>query len=148
MHSLAPASSLALFQTLNMDNDFHLFQIRPRVAEQCDFDIDHDRFKWNPIGQQVRNSIGKRGLKDVHGWYGVFKTYAGDKRLPSRHLPFYRPSNPRTDTQQVTRNTFKDGAAAWRALTPEQKQVYNARGRRRRVTGYNDFMSAYLSLNQ
>ena len=147
-HFVAPPSfrDLSLIKITTMD--FDLFNVKPRVANQCDFDIDHDRYKWSPVGFRVRNRVGRVGIEDRHGLLGIYKTYANDTGTPSRHLPFYRPTNPNTPAQQVTRNTFKDGAAAWNALSPEMKQIFNERGARLNITGYNVYMQQYLYQNQ
>lgn len=77
---------------------------------------------------------------------GVYQkaTFADGRAISLR--PFYWPSNPQTAPQQARRTLFQEGVSAYRALTEEELAVINEAGRRRRMTGYNYFLSKWLRL--
>lgn len=54
------------------------------------------------------------------------------------------PSNPRTVPQQANRNKFKDGMAAWSALTQPQKDEYNKKAVKQGRYGVHLFMKEYM----
>lgn len=56
----------------------------------------------------------------------------------------YQPSNPRTVPQQARRTKFAAGVVLYHALTPEEKTAYNKAGNRRRLSGFNYFMSKHM----
>jgi hypothetical protein len=58
--------------------------------------------------------------------------------------PYYIPKNPRTEDQQAQRAKITAGVAEWQALTEEQKEVYNKRAKRKKISGYNLFIKEYL----
>ena len=56
------------------------------------------------------------------------------------------PPNPRTQPQQNWRGVFRQAVSAWRDLTLPQRQEYNTIAHRRSgCTGFNVFVSHYLS---
>ncbi len=54
------------------------------------------------------------------------------------------PRDPKTPAQRVRRQAFADAVGAWKLLSMEEKNYWKARGIRKRVSGYNAFLSAYL----
>lgn len=52
--------------------------------------------------------------------------------------------NPRTVEQQANRSKFAEACSSWNELTPEEKSVYNRRGKRRNRIGRNLFISEYM----
>ncbi|HPS57382.1 MAG TPA: hypothetical protein PK514_04690 [Spirochaetota bacterium] len=54
------------------------------------------------------------------------------------------PKNPRTECQQAVRRTFADAVNSWRRLLPEQKAEYNRKARKKRMRGYNLYISKYM----
>jgi hypothetical protein len=71
----------------------------------------------------------------------IFKYYSG---LGQRVVPYYRPFNPQTETQQAWRSVFANAVAAWQALPESEKKVWRAKGIRRSKMGYSLFLSRYL----
>ena len=128
-----------------MDIDFNLFLVRPRVADQCDFDM-WDSFR-PPIylGLRVHNDIGRRGLLDPHEFLGVYRSSNFQTGNTRQKLPFYRPTNPNTAAQQANRSRFADAADSWNALSDSQKESYNVRARPLSITGYNLFLKETLN---
>lgn len=54
------------------------------------------------------------------------------------------PKNPRTECQQAVRGTFADAVNSWRRLLPEEKAEYNKKARKKRMRGYNLYISKYM----
>lgn len=66
---------------------------------------------------------------------------------PLRNLQVRRhvvPADPRTLAQQARRLHLKNAVAAWHLLTPEEKLAYVPDAKRRRITPFNQFISAWL----
>jgi len=84
--------------------------------------------------------IGKPGLDDRHGIYGIYQRYHVKGKVKSRKLKFYSPYNPQSLAQQEQRARYKAGFEAWRLLTIEQKSVFNIRAKKYKISGYNLFM--------
>jgi len=62
-------------------------------------------------------------------------------------MRWYRPRvDPNTDKQKVCRAKFLDACAAWNALTPAQKEVWNRDKKtlRKRIYGWNEFCSRFM----
>ena len=53
---------------------------------------------------------------------------------------YAKPRDPRTAAQVAARERFRECAAKWRMLPPEEKAAWKARARRENATGYNLFM--------
>ena len=82
---------------------------------------------------------------DIMIFSGIFRknTNAGPKIF--NREPYYIPKNPRTDPQQTQRGKMTSGVAAWKALTPPEKEEYNVRAKGFNLSGYNLFLREYLS---
>ncbi len=99
----------------------YYFEIRWR-------EVDDLKIK-NILGNVYRGAIGKSVI--ASSWKGkeYIKAYA-------------IPSNPRTEKQTKVRSAFKQALAAWRMLSPRQKEFYNkiAEG----MSGYNLFVGRFI----
>ena len=107
------------------------------------------------IALEVRGKIGKPykyGLKRYGDWlygqnqpkwgiYQIRNKYGKRCHVQEKH---YRPTNRQTEIQQAHRQVYTDGYTAWRALTEEQKDVYNNKAKQKRMSGYNIFMREYM----
>lgn len=77
-----------------------------------------------------------------YGWvYEMRRTWHGMQATARR---FVYPPNPNTIYQQANRGKFGSAVAAWQALTPAQKGVYNALKYPPRMSGYNKFLRLYM----
>jgi hypothetical protein len=54
------------------------------------------------------------------------------------------PRDPRTVSQRACRDAFAHAIRAWRELSSDEKNYWMALGRRKKISGYNAFISAYL----
>jgi len=54
---------------------------------------------------------------------------------------YAKPSNPRTKKQVERRKLFAEAVEEWRALPPEKRREYNRRAEKRRMNGFNLFIS-------
>lgn len=54
------------------------------------------------------------------------------------------PKNPRTECQQSVRRTFADAVHSWRQLTKDEKNEYNRNALKKRIRGYNLYISRYM----
>jgi len=57
------------------------------------------------------------------------------------HVP-HNPSN--TPDQQRVRNNFAAAIWSWQLLSPEEKNQWRQRGRRLRLSGYNEYIRDFL----
>lgn len=90
---------------------------------------------WVPLGAAVHGALG-----DV--CYRV-RPQAGQERVPR-----YSPTNPRTRDQYAWRYVFDQGAAAWTALSDDEKATWRYDARWLHMTGYNLFMSNWLHTHE
>jgi len=75
---------------------------------------------------------------------GIYRTDNVTGKTKYYREPYYITRNPRTVPQQANRTKFADAVAAWQALTPDEKNVYNERAKRKHLPGYNLFLREYL----
>lgn len=82
------------------------------------------------------------GLED--SLCGIYQkaTFATGREISIR--PFYFPTDTRSAPQLARRAIFQAGVSAYRALTPLELDAINRKGKARRMTGYNFFLSKYL----
>lgn len=57
------------------------------------------------------------------------------------------PRNPDTPAQRQNRKSFADAVKLWQELSPEEKYRYNRTALKKRISGYNLFISMYLKEN-
>lgn len=98
----------------------------------------------NGIGMQIRKKLGKQGSPDPKNIEGIYRVRHRWGKVIQEKLPFYTPTNPQTGPQQANRQKMTDGVAAWKLLTPEQKEAYNVKAKYKNYSGYNLFLSEYL----
>lgn len=77
----------------------------------------------------------------VCGVYSVKKTLKGKQLSKMVH---YRPSNPRTTTQQNWRAIFAEGWVEYRLLTDEQKLLLSRQARKLRLSGPQLYFRRWL----
>jgi hypothetical protein len=58
-----------------------------------------------------------------------------------RHVP---TSTSNTPAQQITRTRFAAATAAWHQLEPADKHNWNAIGAKKRISGYNAYISMWI----
>jgi len=111
------------------------------------------------IGVEIRGKLGAPsayGTRNYGGFnYGAGADVAGIYRVRHRwgktiqeKLPFYWPTNPKTEPQQAWRAIFSDGVVAWQALSEESKNGYRDLAKSLDITGFNLFMREYLYANK
>lgn len=108
------------------------------------------------LGLQYRGKLGyssglgrikcgytKFGLKtNLTGIYSYKKTRSGFQLSKMKH---YKPTNKNTFPQFLTRFYFRYAVLSWRGLTNNERQAYNTRARRHKMTGYNLFIRDTLN---
>ncbi len=103
----------------------------------------------------IRGKLGRGGgfgrVTFGYNFFGFYSMYSGIYQKKYyfgtpyiSKMKFYRPTNPRTESQQAWRAIFADGKSAWSSLDPETKEQYRLKGQRRKMTGMNFFLSKYL----
>lgn len=81
--------------------------------------------------------------EDAHGTVGKVLTYS--KRKTVKQVRYQRKQEDvESAAQLVQRQKYKDGIAAWKALSEAEKAIYNQLGNARGLTGFNYFLSIYL----
>ena len=75
---------------------------------------------------------------------GIYRTDNVTGRTKFYREPYYITKNPRTETQQANRQKLADGVAAWKVLTPDEKNEYNIKAKGKHMSGYNLFLREYL----
>lgn len=110
-----------------------------------------------PIGIQARGSIEKARTYQM-----TTVTIDGDmqnRRRVQQQKAYHAPIQPDNPAQLACRQNFRDGMAAWSALTPEEKEIWNQLasleyekrsgrpGSYRVHSGCNLFMRDYLLTN-
>jgi hypothetical protein len=83
--------------------------------------------------------VGPLHSDEAHG------TYTGQLVYCLRHGRTYVrtrvvPANPRTTRQQAHRAVIREAAAAWRALSPATRALWNERARGTNMNGYALFV--------
>lgn len=85
---------------------------------------------------------GRRLSKDPSRYDPV-----SNPRYPFITMRTYRPTYANTEIQEENRGKFAAAVEFWQGLTDDEKAIYNERGAKRRVSGYNvcisDFMRYY-----
>ena len=67
----------------------------------------------------------------------------GNRWATSRMRP-YVPTNTRQPAQQLWRGIFAEAISTWQGLTTEEKASYSKQASKRRMPGYQFFISGYL----
>lgn len=90
------------------------------------------------------NRIGKFALGLENPEAGVYRVDNLGGHQKTIRNPFYMQWKPRTANQNTTAQKFANGMTAWKGLTEEEKEVYNERAKKYRITGANLFMREYM----
>lgn len=98
-----------------------------------------------PLAFFARKKLGKPEYDDPLNVMGIYRVRTIQGTVTQEKLPFYRPTDPKTIPQQANRQRFADAMAAWTALTPEQKKVYNVFAKRQQKFGWNIFIKEYFA---
>lgn len=80
-------------------------------------------------------------IKSLSGRVGNFVFYMNNGNAYARR--YVVPRNPDTPDQHKRRTRFADAVHAWQKLTDTEKKLWNAKARRRLMSGYNLFISAF-----
>ena len=75
---------------------------------------------------------------------GIYRRDNVTGKVKHYREPYYITKNPRTGPQQTWRGVFADAVAAWKALTPDEKNQYNIKAKGKHMSGYNLFLREYL----
>ncbi|MFA5360330.1 MAG: hypothetical protein WC349_05275 [Patescibacteria group bacterium] len=102
---------------------------------------DTGRFGLFHIGNYEYGSENEIGF-DFHGVYKMQHCKEGYIPVKTK----FRVTNKKTITPAyiASQNKFAGAIPAWRALTAEQKAVYNNRAKRKLMYGYNLFIKEYM----
>jgi len=102
------------------------------------------RGKFGFSGGFGRIAFGYNRL-GFYNWYcGMYqkKYYYGKPHISRQRFAWGK--NNQLEKQQLWRGVFADGKVAYDNLTNEDKQIWRIRGGKRRLTGYNCYMSEWL----
>lgn len=103
----------------------------------------------------ARGKFGRSGgfgrIAFGYNFFGFYSWYAGiyQKRYfyGEPYLSkskFYRPTNPKTLVQMNWRYTYSWGIYLWQNLDLKTKKSYNKRALKKKMSGYNLFISEWL----
>jgi hypothetical protein len=91
-----------------------------------------------------RISLGYNIFGHYSPFFGIFSKKRFGKESWVSNMRFYRTPNPRTPAQQAWRAVFRAGKLAWDVLDEGTKDYYRIEGKKKKMEGYNIFMSGYL----
>jgi len=86
----------------------------------------------NSMGNQYSGTIGK-------------KVTAVERKGENFLRNYVIPHDPKTPAQMNQRNKFTEANEAWKALSPEEKEIYNERAKNMKMYGYHLFVSEFAS---
>jgi len=93
---------------------------------------------------KIKGKLGRPDIPDTLGIWGIYRVWRRWGKEQCFKEKFYVPYNPRTEPQQANRMKFASAVAAWQALTPEQKELYNKKAANLNMSGYNLFISEFM----
>lgn len=113
------------------------------------------RFPDTLYSASVRGKFGTTGgygvARYAGGAWGVLERLGGifkRHRVKGGHatilMPYYRPKNPQTPTQQAWRAQMTAAWSAWGVLTADERALWYKRAVKRGLSGPNLFVSDYL----
>jgi hypothetical protein len=88
---------------------------------------------------KVKNAMGNK----YSGTLGK-KVTAVERKGENFLREYVIPHDPKTPAQMMQRNKFTEANDAWKALSPEEKQVYNERAKGTKMYGYQLFVSEFI----
>jgi len=95
-------------------------------------------------GQRI---YGSHKYAEYDHRYGIYAVWTRKGKQINVKLPFYIPTNPRTEAQQANRAIFTAAVLAWQNLTTDQKNGYNEKAKYKHLSGYNLYIREYLLSN-
>ena len=98
-------------------------------------------FERSPLGIFT---LGADILADLILLSGIYRSDNVTGETKIYREPYYITKNPRLPDQQAQREKMAAAVLAWQGLTQEQKNQYNQRAIRKRMSGYNLFLKEYL----
>lgn len=112
------------------------------TEEQILFPQATKRFGFSNLFGKIFFGFARFG--EENSYAGIYRhtSYYG-KRTWQKILMNW-PTNPQTVPQQAWRSVFTDAITAWHGLTSDQKIAWKVKGMRKRLPGYNMFISSYL----
>lgn len=105
------------------------------------FEIRRSMGRPNGLGQHF---CGVTWLGEDSEIAGVYQKRPRKKGQIFVKMKFSIPNDPKTSLQITQRNKFRDSILAWRALTEEEKNVYNTMQYPPRMSGFNRFIRLYM----
>jgi hypothetical protein len=107
------------------------------------------------IAMQVKKKLGRSseygqrlygGAKygEYNEKYGIYRIRGCSTGQFIERKRFYIPANPRSEPQQANRSKFANAISGWQNLTNEQKNQYNERAKRLKMSGYNLYIKIYM----
>lgn len=139
---MAKKDSLERFVDIGVRGIFGTpWQYGERIYGQATYGLEEIEWDQNEYGipQYGRHIYGT----DDKRW-GIYQRRKENGQIFYVRERFYTPTNPQTGPQQAWRTTFKNGAIAWQALTPTEKEKYNKKALKYGIYGYNLFMKNWL----
>ncbi len=91
---------------------------------------------------EIRPGWSGLGLDDPYAGIYQRRHYFGKSYFI--RLNHYQPSGPPKPGEIVMRHKYYDAVGAWRALTDEDRAVYNERVKNKPLSGWNLFYKEYL----
>lgn len=80
--------------------------------------------------------------------YGIYQVRTrGGKQIHVKEK-LYVPRNPQTETQQNWRGIFRDAVLSWQNLSENEKEYYKEIAKSLNMSGYNFYLSEYLTENR
>ena len=76
--------------------------------------------------------------------YGNGRIVGDRQYLIRRHVQ--HQNDPRTPAQRANREKFRNAAAAWKAMSDEERQAFDRQAREQGQTGWNRFIADWLAL--
>lgn len=92
----------------------------------------------------VSGRIGLPGCKHPSPLDGIYQRRHSKAGIFYVKEKFYKPTNPRTPQQQAGRIKFTAGVAAWKALSPQEKEHWLHSKRAKLMTGRNLFLRNFM----
>lgn len=103
--------------------------VRGKIGRSCGF--GRTRFAYNRMGF-------------YSPYVGVYSTYPTKNGRMTRLKKYHRPPLFNTVPAIMTRIHFAQAVGHWRMLTEQERQNYNKKAKRYKLTGYNLYISRYL----
>lgn len=127
--------------------DFDLSPYTPPVGSAVDFELQDVLTLFKMLGLGIAGKIGKPNVADPLGVNGIYQMRMTKRGKVPIRMRFYSPTNPQTVPQEANRAKFAAAVSAWMALTPEEKESYTIRAKKRSMFGWGLFIREYYQSN-